>query len=343
MLLYGDLTPWYRLVDPPADHADEAEVYADALAGAATPAPETLLELGSGAGHNALYLKKRFRCTLTDRSEPMLALSREINPECEHVPGDMRTMRLGRVFDAVFVHDAVGYMTTGSDLAAAAGTAFVHTRPGGAALFAPDYIRETFRDHALLMQADDDGRALRGVEWVWDPDPSDGTYQVEYALLLRDGGAVRAVHDRHVEGLFSRDTWLAILGGAGFTVAVIERPIGEGCTDRVFLCRRPGSLLPQRGNRIDARGARCRHDARSGTDGGERGSHRHQRRGIGGLHAEEQAAERRRQPDTARAADQQADRDRDQTATHRARHDLTRPSAERDAHADLARALGNRL
>ena len=50
----------------------------------------------------------------------------------------MRTLRLQRQFDAVLVHDAVAYMTTRADLAAlVAATAFAHTRPGGAALFAP--------------------------------------------------------------------------------------------------------------------------------------------------------------------------------------------------------------
>lgn len=240
MLLYGDLTSWYRLVDPPEDHEEEAAVYAEALARATTPAPETLLELGAGAGHNALYLKTRFHCVLTDISESMLALSHDINPGCEHVRGDMRTIRLGRTFDAVFVHDAVVYMTSEADLSAVAETAFLHTRPGGAALFAPDYIRETFSDKAMLMSADDGDRMLRGVEWAWDPDPSDSTYQVEYALLLRDGASVRAVHDRHVEGLFSRDTWLGILGGVGFRVEVVERPLADGVTDRVFLCRRTG-------------------------------------------------------------------------------------------------------
>jgi len=51
----------------------------------------TVLELGSGAGHNALHLKPHARCTLTDVSEEMLGLSRELNPECEHLLGDMRT------------------------------------------------------------------------------------------------------------------------------------------------------------------------------------------------------------------------------------------------------------
>jgi hypothetical protein len=30
----------------------------------------------------------------------MSALSEQLNPECEHVIGDLRSMRLGRTFDA---------------------------------------------------------------------------------------------------------------------------------------------------------------------------------------------------------------------------------------------------
>src|SRR5581483_227708 len=126
-LLYGELVSWYRLVDPPRDHLDEAIVFRQAFERVVTPRPETLLELGSGAGHNALHLKEHFRCTLSDVSEPMLGLSRELNPTCEHVLGDMRTLRLNRTFDAVLVHDAIAYMTTRDDLRAALTTAFLHT------------------------------------------------------------------------------------------------------------------------------------------------------------------------------------------------------------------------
>ena len=240
MRLYDDLTSWYRLVDPPQDHEDEATVYARALADALGTDGGTLLELGAGAGHNALYMKRRFRCTLTDISPPMQALSRDLNPECEHILGDMRSLRLERQFDAVFVHDAVCYMTTASELEQAAATAFLHTRPGGAALFAPDYVRERFKDTASLMTADDGHRSLRGVEWAWDPDPADTQYQVEYSLLLRDDATMISVTDRHVEGLFSIEEWTRTLEGAGFSVELVERPLDEdGQTDRVFLCRRP--------------------------------------------------------------------------------------------------------
>lgn len=241
MRLYDDLTAWYRLIDPPQDHEGEAEVYAKALAEAMTPtAAPTLLELGAGAGHNALFMKRRFRCTLTDISLKMLALSRELNPECEHLPGDMRSLGLDREFDAVFVHDAVCYITTLEDLSKVAEIAFTHTRRGGAALFAPDYVRERFAEKSALMSADDAARSLRGIEWAWDPNPADTHYRVEYALLLRDGDQVQAVHDSHDEGVFTIAEWTETLERTGFRVAQVERPLDDDdYTDWVFVGRKP--------------------------------------------------------------------------------------------------------
>jgi SAM-dependent methyltransferase len=239
-LLYSDLTSWYRLIDPVPDHLEEADAYPAVLVDAVPGRAETLLELGAGAGHNAFHLKRRFRCTLTDLSEPMLSLSRELNPDCEHLRGDMRTLRLNRTFDAVLLHDAVVYMTTEADLLAAAKTAFVHTRPGGAALFASDYLRETFREATEVIEGEEGTRALRCLAWTWDPDPNDSTYQVDYAFLLREESTVTAVHDRHVEGLFSKATWLRVLTESGFEAETVARPIGNGEQDQTFLCRRRG-------------------------------------------------------------------------------------------------------
>jgi hypothetical protein len=236
--LYGELAGWYRLVDPPRDHVEEAATYRE-LFERASPGARTLLELGSGAGHNAVHLKRHFDCTLTDVSNEMLALNRELNPECEHLVGDMRTLRLGRTFDAVLVHDAVVYMTTREDLLAMARTAYAHTRPGGAAIVQPDCIRETFRERADVEGADDGERSARFLMWTWDPDPADDTYVVDFAFLLREGKDVRSVHDRHVEGLFPRATWVETLERAGYSVEVVSGAIPEEPEVETFLCRRP--------------------------------------------------------------------------------------------------------
>lgn len=219
--LYRDLASWFPLLTPPGDYAEEAGIYRQAFEDLAAPRrPCTLLELGSGGGHNASHLKAWFEVTLVDLSPKMLEVSRALNPECVHVAGDMRTVRLGRQFDAVFLQDAVGYLTTVEDLRAAAQTAFAHCAPGGVALFCPDFVRESFRpgtEHGGSDEAGGPGRGLRYLEWVWDPDPGDDTYLADMAYLLRHAdGTLEAVADRHVLGLFYRATWAEVITAAGF-------------------------------------------------------------------------------------------------------------------------------
>jgi SAM-dependent methyltransferase len=240
--LYGDLAEWWPLLSAPEDYASEADEYRRLLLDAAVGAVDEVLELGSGGGNNASHLKRAFRMTLVDRSPTMLAVSRRLNPECEHVDGDMRTVRLDRSFDAVFVHDAIAYIRTQDDLSSVFGTAFAHCRPGAPALFVPDYVTETFQPGSEWGGHDGADRAMRYLEWRWDPDPSDETYVTDFAYLLRDpDGSIHAEADRHVEGLFPEAAWVRRLQGVGFRdVRPIDVHLGEPVGSRAFLARRPG-------------------------------------------------------------------------------------------------------
>ena len=223
--MYDEMADWFHLLSAPADYADVAAFLLGLFRQRVEGPVATLLELGSGGGNTASHLRADLRLTLTDVSEPMLELSRGLNPECEHLQADMRTARLGRTFDAVLIHDAVMYMTTEEDLAAAIATAFVHVRPGGAATLAPDCVTETFRPRTNHGGHDGDGRGLRYLEWTYDPDPSDRSFVTDFALLLRRGtDDVRARYDRHVMGLFPRATWLQLLRAAGFEPSVTTDP-----------------------------------------------------------------------------------------------------------------------
>ena len=240
--LYTDLASWWPLLSAPDEYAEEAAIYERLLRDAGETPVATLLELGSGGGNNASFLKAHFTMTLVEPSAGMLAVSRALNPECAHVQGDMRDVRLGRLFDRVFVHDAVCYMTTERDLRRAMDTAFVHCRPGGGVLFCPDHVRENFRPSTECGGHDGDGRALRYLEWTWDPVPGDSTYTVDYVYLLRGAdGQVETVHDRHLEGLFTRAEWLRWLGEAGFearAVPVAHSEVEDGAYE-LFVGRRP--------------------------------------------------------------------------------------------------------
>ena len=220
-LLYTEFADWFHLLTAPADYAEDARLYLDLLADANGAPPNTVLELGSGGGNNASHYKHAVAATLVDLSPGMLALSERLNPECEHLQGDMRSVRLGRTFDAVLVQDAVLYLTTEVDLRATMVTAFEHCRPGGVAVFAPDYTRESFAPATTHGGHDGDGRALRYLAWIWDPDPADTTYVVDFAYLFHeDDRPMRVTHDRHIHGLFGRADWLRLLREVGFEPAV---------------------------------------------------------------------------------------------------------------------------
>ncbi|MBU1693842.1 MAG: class I SAM-dependent methyltransferase [Verrucomicrobia bacterium] len=215
--LYGRLASWWPLMSPPAEYSREARFFCCLFQAHCAQRPRSVLELGSGGGHTASHLKRHFRMTLVDRAPAMLAVSRRLNPECAHIAGDMRALRLNRSFDAVLIHDAVGYMTSERDLRRALTTAFVHCRPGGMALFVPDFVRENFQP-GVSMGGSDGGRGgLRYLEWTHDPDPADTRYSVELVFVLNPlRGRVRVVHDRHVLGLFGRKDWRRWIGEAGF-------------------------------------------------------------------------------------------------------------------------------
>ncbi len=219
--LYHELAAWWPLLSTPADYADEAAFARQTLIAACEKPPRILLELGSGGGNNASHLKAHFHTTLVDLSAEMLAVSRVLNPECEHVAGDMRTVRLGRRFDAVFIHDAIMYMITEYDLQSAIETAYVHCEDGGAALLAPDCVRETFAPSTDHGGHDGETRSLRYLEWTYDPDPRDNTFVTDFAYLLRENEIVRVEHDRHVCGLFARADWLRFMSEAGFQTSVV--------------------------------------------------------------------------------------------------------------------------
>lgn len=227
MSLYRSLAEWMPLLTPASNYRLEASIYRRLFL-AHDPQTRTVLELGSGGGNNAYHLKRRFAMTLVDHSPDMLALSQQQNPECEHILGDMRTVRLDRRFDAVFIHDAIAYMTTHEDLERALTTAYVHCKPGGQLLVQPDFFRETFRPGTRHGGTDGPDRAMRYLMWIRDTEPGGCTYTTEFAFLLSHvDGHVTVERDTHTMGLFSEQQWLDLLDRVGFVGEIVGETLGE--------------------------------------------------------------------------------------------------------------------
>jgi SAM-dependent methyltransferase len=237
--LYGELASWWPLISPPQEYTQEAAYLAAVLSSAAAIGVHDVLDLGSGGGHVALHLRDRFTLTLTDISAGMLAVSRELNPACRHVQGDMRTMRLPESFDAVLTHDAIDYVTRQDDLAMVIATAYAHCRPGGIAVFVPDYVQDDFRSLTGGGGGGQDGSGRRATfrEHTWDPDPADDWVQAEYEFILTEAdGTVEVIKEKHRLGAFSREVWRRLLADAGFVV-------GPGFEGRSMPGKPPANLF----------------------------------------------------------------------------------------------------
>jgi SAM-dependent methyltransferase len=228
--VYRDLADWWPLISPPEVYEQEAEYLAGVLDSCASLPVREVLDLGSGGGHVAAHLKERFTLTLVDLSDDMLAVSRRLNPQCRHLRGDMRSLRLGRLFDAVLVHDAVDYITSVPDLAQLVATAFAHCRPGGMALFVPDHLKDDFAELTGGGGGGQDigGRQASFTEHTWDPDPGDDWVQADYEFTLRGAdGRVGLIRESHRLGAFSRETWLQQIAAGGFEPAT---DLGSGAS-----------------------------------------------------------------------------------------------------------------
>ena len=187
------------------------------------------MELGVGGGHNLSHLTVDFDCTAVDLSPDMLALSERLNPGVPHREGDMRSIRLEEIFDAVLIHDASSYILFEEDLKDTFATAAVHLRPGGVFMVAPDWVQETFPDGWVYDWDRRQGNIEVNIQEVMlDPDTTDTQVESTYTYTIRKDAETTIEVDTHITGLFPVSTWSGLMGQAGFEVEVRALPPNEG-------------------------------------------------------------------------------------------------------------------
>lgn len=216
MKLYKELAEWWPLMSPHTEYEEEAGLYLEIIR-RHHPGVRTAVEFGSGGGSNAYYFKQHFSMVLTDLSPDMLQISRKLNPDCEHIQGDMRSLDLNSQFDLVFIHDAIMYLTTAADLLAVMHNAKKHLNENGMLLIVADQFKETFRPQTDHGGSDLGKKGMRYLEWTYDSDPDDHVTETEYVYVMRDEeGNVFREFDRTESGLFSMAEWERLLAEAGF-------------------------------------------------------------------------------------------------------------------------------
>lgn len=226
--LYGDLAWIWPIISPPEHYIEETEGFCKVIREHSQIEVKTLLHMGCGGGHNDYTLKKQFEVTGVDVSAPMLALARRLNPEVTYSVGDMRTVYLRKTFDAVTILDSINYMLTVEDLRAAFVTAFKHLKPGGVFLTLVEEAPERFKQNRTQCSTHAQGDIeITYIENIYDPDPTDTTYETTFVYLIRRGGRLEIETDHHLCGIFRLETWLSLLKEVGFEVEQMDfRPSG---------------------------------------------------------------------------------------------------------------------
>ena len=219
----------WPIISPPEEYGSEARYFRDVILEELGPGRHRLLELGVGGGHNLSHLTVDFDCTAVDLSPDMLALSERLNPGVPHREGDMRSIRLEEIFDAVLIHDASSYILFEEDLKDTFTTAAVHLRPGGVFMVAPDWVQETFPDGWVYDWDRRQGNIEVNIQEVMlDPDTTDTQVESTYTYTIRKDAETTIEVDTHITGLFPVSTWSGLMGQAGFDVEVRALPPNEG-------------------------------------------------------------------------------------------------------------------
>ena len=141
--VFQGYSDYYDLLYRDKDYEAEADYVARTLRSVASNTRK-LLEFGSGTGrHGRLLAQRGFDVFGIERSESMVAVARRTAPSSSDISGsfdckkgDIKTVELHRVFDAVIsLFHVVSYQTSNLDLVATFSNAARHLSVGGIFLF----------------------------------------------------------------------------------------------------------------------------------------------------------------------------------------------------------------
>lgn len=244
--LYDELAWLWPVISPVECYEEESACLGVLLARYARRPVRTLLDLGCASGHHECALRRDFAITGVDCAPAMLVQARAANPAGTYREGDLRTVRLGTQFDAVLLLDAVNYMTTEADLAAALDTARAHLAPGGVLITVAEHTAETFEETDPRASVfEHDGTQVTVLE-RYAAGPAEASHFLGvFVYTIERDGTRRVERDEHRFGLFPLGQWRGLL--ADRFDAVHEPDFEEtAMTGTVFVCTMddPGRSSP---------------------------------------------------------------------------------------------------
>jgi SAM-dependent methyltransferase len=141
---------------PAAEWAAEV----DAIIRGRNPSARTLLDVACGTGHHLSHLRDHYSVEGVDISEEMLRVARARLPDVPLHQGDMRSLELGRTFDAVTcLFSSIGYAQGPDELTATIDGFGRHLNGGGVLVLEgwvrPDAFNDRFRGEPEVVVSEE--------------------------------------------------------------------------------------------------------------------------------------------------------------------------------------------
>ena len=217
LLMYNKLAWLWPAFSPAEDYVNETKYFAGILRKHSKIKIKDVLHIGCGGGHNDFTLKKYFNVTGVDISPEMLSLARKLNPECGYIRSDMRSMKLGRKFDAVVAFDSINHINTRKDLLAVFSSVNLHLNPGGVFLAFIENVPETLKQNSTdWFSGEYNGRHVTVIENEFDRDTKDDVFEIRFVYIIHGKKKTDIYSECHVNGLFRLNTWKSLLSKSGF-------------------------------------------------------------------------------------------------------------------------------
>ncbi len=207
---YNELAWTEPILAPPESCREEIENYCLVIRKHSQIESSTLLHLACGAGSYDYTFKKHFQVTGVDLSGAMINVAKKINPEVDYLEGDMRSVNLGKPFDAVVIPESIGYMTTKEDLNKTISTATAHLKPGGILLIVA-HMKEEFQENNFAYTGSANDIDITVFENNYILKPQGDIYEATIVYLIRKAGELQIYNDRHLIGLFTTKVWMELL------------------------------------------------------------------------------------------------------------------------------------
>ncbi len=221
-VLYGELARYYDRIYQWKDYGKDIERLLDLLERYGPPLGDQLLDIGCGTGNHVALLADSFDCTGIDVEEPMLAIAREKVPSATFLPGDMRTVDLGRRFDVITsLFGTIGYAGDEEGLEACISNMSRHLRPGGLLVIDPWFAPDKWKDGFVNMTTvDEPDLKIARVGYSTKVD-NVSRMELHYLVSAR-GVGVRHLVEVHEMGLFEVDLVLGLMRWAGLEPVFLE-------------------------------------------------------------------------------------------------------------------------